>query len=429
MAVKSESVAIVSIGDELAIGQSLDTNSKWLSGKLTERGLTVVEHVTVPDDLERLVATLRRLTQTCSKIVVTGGLGPTEDDLTREAVGLLLGERLVEDSESLEAIRAWFAAAKRTMPERNRVQALRPESGVHLSNPNGTAPGLRVLFEGTTIWCLPGPPGEMRPMFERVVETEIQPPEGRKIRTVVFQTIGVGESDVAGRLGSLMSRGRNPLVGTTASAGIVSVRVRYEGGDTEDEVARLLDQTSAAVRDAVGDLVFAEGGGSLAEIALEKLRRVGGRLATVESCTGGMLGQSLTAVAGSSDVYVGGWVTYSNEMKSRLVGVDRGVIERHGAVSREVACEMAIGGLSRSDADHCLAITGVAGPGGGTAEKPVGTVWIGLASREGGVDCRRFQMRGERDSVRQWSVSSALVMLVLRLDGRSGVRLLRQAEA
>jgi nicotinamide-nucleotide amidase len=430
MASRNERAAIVSIGDELTIGQSLDTNSKWLSERLTEIGLTVVEHVTVPDDREWLGATLRRLCEACATVVVSGGLGPTADDLTRESLADVLNEPLDEDGDSLRAIEAWFARSSREMPRQNRVQALRPRSGVHIPNPNGTAPGVHVTVLGAAVFCLPGPPSEMRPMFEAYVRARVSPPEGRLIRTRVFQTMGVGESEIAQRLGGLMARDRNPLVGTTASAGMVSVRIRYEGSESAERVDRLMAETAADVERLVGDVVFAEGGRPLADVVIDRLRRAGQRVATVESCTGGMLGGAMTALAGSSDVYLGGWVTYSNEMKGWLVGVGHDLLERHGAVSEEVAAAMAVGGLERSGADHCLAITGVAGPGGGTPEKPVGTVWVGMASRgvgeAGGVECRRFLMRGERETVRQWSVTSALAMLDLRLRGRSELKLLRQ---
>lgn len=430
MTSRDERSAIVSIGDELAIGQSLNTNSKWLSERLTEAGYAVVEHVTVPDDLGLLVGTLQRLCGACGTVLVSGGLGPTADDLTRDALAAVLGEALVEDAASLRAIETWFLKSNRTMPAQNRVQALRPPSGVHIANANGTAPGIHVTVQGTAVYCLPGPPSEMRPMFGQYLQPRLAPPGGRVIRTRIFQTLGMGESEVAQRLGALMARARNPLVGTTASGGIVSVRVRYEGTEAPEVVERLMRETSGEVAQSVGDVVFADGGGTMAEIVIERLRSAGQRLAVVESCTGGMLGQAITAVAGSSDVFLGGWVTYSNALKTRLVGVPTEMLDAHGAVSGEVAAAMASGGLERSDGDFCLSITGVAGPGGGMPEKPVGTVWIGLASRgsDGGeeVECRRFLMRGERETVREWSVTSALGMLDLRMRGRSGTKLLRQ---
>lgn len=424
----AERAAIISIGDELTIGQSLDTNSKWLSERLTSIGLSVIEHATVPDDLDLLISTIRRLAGACGTVILTGGLGPTADDLTRDALAALLNEPLVEDPDSLAAIERWFTRSNRVMPERNRVQALRPATGTHLPNPNGTAPGIRVLCGSATLHCLPGPPSEMRPMFEGHVRPRLTPPAGRLIRTRVLQTAGLGESDVAQRLGDLMNRDRNPLVGTTASGGIVSIRIRDESTDPATVVDARVEATLRDVRRAVGDTIFAEDDQPLAATILERLRTRRQRLAVVESCTGGMLGQTFTAIPGSSDVVLGGWITYSNQLKHALVGVPNDVLETHGAVSSQVALAMASGGLDRSGADHVLAITGVAGPGGGTDSKPVGTVWIALVSRQAAPDVRRFQMRGERDTIRAWSVTSALLMLEQRLRAASPVRLLRQAE-
>lgn len=428
MRTRAESAAVVSIGDELTIGQSLDTNSKWLSERLTEMGFAIVEHVTVPDDVELMAATFERLCEVCTTVIVTGGLGPTADDLTRQAIAKVMREPLVEDASSVEQIEQWFARSNRVMPALNRVQALRPATGISIPNAHGTAPGMHCRVEGTDVYCLPGPPDEMKPMFNAYVRTGFAVLSGRVVRTRVLQTIGLGESEVATRLGGLMVRDRVPLVGTTASGGVVSVRVRYEGSEAVEAVEQKMESTVAEVRRTVGDFVFDESGRTLAEVVISRLRDVRASVATVESCTGGMLGEAITAVAGSSDVYVGGWVTYGDDLKQRAVGVKRETLESHGAVSFDVASEMALGGLTRSDARYCLSITGIAGPGGGTAEKPVGTVWICLASAGGGSDCRRFLMRGDREAVRRWSVTSALAMLELHLRGRGATRLLRQTE-
>lgn len=422
----AERAAVISIGDELIIGQSLDTNSKWLSERLTSIGLTVIEHATVPDDLDLLVRAIRRLADACDTVILTGGLGPTADDLTRDALAQLLTEPLVEDSASLAAIERWFTRSSRVMPERNRVQALRPASGTHLPNPNGTAPGIRVSRGSATLHCLPGPPSEMRPMFEDHVRPRLTSPAGRLIRTRVVQSAGMGESEVAQRLGGLMDRHRNPLVGTTASGGIVTVRIRDESADPVNVVDERVEHTVREVRRVIGDAIIAENDRPLPANVIERLRQRGQRLAVVESCTGGALGQMLTAIAGSSDAFVGGWITYSNDMKTSSVGVPLELLAAHGAVSAEVAQAMSKGGLDLSGADHALAITGVAGPGGGSNEKPVGTVWISLASRDQPPDVRCFRIPGEREAVRIWSAITALLMLDQRLRAVGPARLLRQ---
>ncbi len=416
---------MLAIGDELILGQKTDTNSAWISDALTARGVRVVEHATVADDTPRLVAAIERLGAAADVLVTTGGLGPTADDLTRAALGEAMGEGLVEDPAALEEIQSWFRGRGREMPATNSVQALRPVSARSLANPNGTAPGLAsVIGEGghaCDVFCLPGPPHEMRPMFESFVIPAIRAQAGYAVVTRALHTFGLGESDVAARLGELMDRDRNPLVGTTASLGVVTCRIRYEGGAGTG--AGALDGAEAAVREKLGDAVFAADGasdGALARAVIDKLRDRGEQLVVVESCTGGLLGETITRVAGSSDVLLGGWITYSNQMKSAAVGVKPETLDRVGAVSREVAVEMAEGGLAASSAaggaKHALAITGIAGPGGGSDEKPAGTVWIARASAGAPTDVRCFRFRGGREAVRRWSVNAALGMLRLELD-------------
>jgi nicotinamide-nucleotide amidase len=444
---RSATAALLSIGDELTLGQTLDTNSAWLADRLFAVGVRVVEHATVEDDLERMVGALRRLCGAADLVICTGGLGPTADDLTREAVAALVGDELVEDAEAVSALEAWFTA-RGGMPERNRVQALRPSSGVCLENPNGTAPGLRVLDRARSVevFALPGPPHEMRPMFDRFVEPVARGMVSGATRARLLLTFGLGESRVAELLGDLMDRDRESrglaVIGTTASLGVVTCRIRATAG--EAGMARaMLDDAEGAIRArfasaGVGGIVFdrrdlspaKEGGGDSGEIrdalpraVVDGLRERDERVAVVESCTGGMLGGALTGIAGSSDVFVGGWQTYSNAMKSAMVGVPEWVLAEHGAVSAECALTMARGALDRLAAEgipceHALSVTGIAGPGGGSDAKPVGTVWIGLASRDGGdihAEARRFLFRGGREAVRGWSVRAALGMLRLRL--------------
>ncbi len=408
--------AVISIGDELVLGQTLDTNTRWLASRLTDLGVRVVEHATVEDDAQRLAALFARLSAEVDLLLTTGGLGPTADDLTRTALAAFLNERLVTDEVSLAQIRAWFEGRGRTMPEANSVQALRPESARSLANPNGTAPGLLATDpRGVLIACMPGPPHEMQPMFEAAVLPEIRPPDDRTIVTRVLHTFGYGESEVASRLGELMARAASPTVGTTASNGVVSVRIRHEVESARKAAESAVERMAETVRDQLGVAVFAEGSRTLEETIVSLLRERRDTLAVVESCTGGMLGQTLTMVPGASDVFVGGWITYSNEQKTRMVGVSPETIEAQGAVSRQCCIEMAAGGLERSEADHCLAITGVAGPGGGTDEKPVGMVWIGLASRGMQPDIRCFRFKGPREIVRLWSARTAMAMLRLRM--------------
>lgn len=409
--------AILSIGDELVLGQNLDTSSRDLADRLLSRGILPVEHVTIPDDAAAHRATLDRLSASADLIISTGGLGPTPDDLTRHALAAAMGDALVEDETALNQIRSWFVSRGREMPESNRVQALRPSRATSLPNAHGTAPGLHgVLPNGVDVFCLPGPPREMLPMFELEVAPRLRPPPGRLILTRSLHCVGLGESDIAQRLGDLMLRDRSPTVGTTASGGIVTCRVRLETDADTPAAARTIDEACARIRSILGPAIFGEGSETLPEVVLELLRRRSFTLAFVESCTGGLLGQMLTAIPGASDVIAGGWVTYSNAMKESCVAVPRDILDRHGAVSRECAVAMAVGGRNASGASVSISITGIAGPDGGTPSKPVGTVWIALADARG-TDVRRFQFGGDRSAVRNWAAISALAMLLHRLRG------------
>ncbi len=423
--------AILSMGDELTLGQRLDTNSRHLAARLLDLGIETVEHVTVPDDLDATVAAFTRLASAVDLIVATGGLGPTADDLCRAALARAAGDTLVEDDGALTRLHAWYAGRAREMPALNRAQAQRPSRARCLPNDRGTAPGLAARVGACDVFCLPGPPPEMIPMFEAHVVPALAPVPGRIIRTHTLHCFGIAESDLAARLGTLMDRSRNPLVGTTASGGVVSIRVRYDGAKpaAADEAVR---ETVHFAREAAGPYCFGDGDETLQSALLAELRASARTLAAVESCTGGMLGAMLTEVPGSSSVFVGGWITYANELKSAAVGVPAGLIDARGAVSREVAEAMARGGLAGSGADYCLSITGIAGPDGGSPDKPVGTVWICLAARNGepgAIDTRRFNMGGsDRQSVRDWSARAAMMLLLLHLRGSGGTKLLRQAE-
>lgn len=448
--------AILSIGDELTLGQTLDTNSRYLSQQLVDHGIIPICHLTVPDDQPAIVRALRDLSRAADLILTTGGLGPTADDLTRQALADALVEPLVEDPESLDAIVRRFRAAGRDMPPINRVQALRPSSAQAIPNPHGTAPGLCAQLRPPAddpspptsdpprahesrlvdVFCLPGPPHEMKPMFETAVCPRLR--SDRIVRTLAVHTFGIGESDLAARLGDLMDRARTPTVGTTASRGVVSCRIRAEG-ETDSGAAAALEravaQTGARVRALAAPYVFGEDDETLPGAVVGLLRARGERVAVAESCTGGLLGEMLTRVPGSSAAVVGGWMTYSNERKSADLGVSAELLARVGAVSREVAEAMATGARARAGVEHALAITGIAGPEGGSEAKPVGTVWIARASgpgRVGGaaeVETRRFAFTGmSREVVREWSAMCALGMLRLALVGASGASLIRERE-
>lgn len=418
--------AILSCGDELALGETLDTNSQYLARQLADLGIETVEHVTVGDDLHATAEAFTRLSTRADLVIATGGLGPTADDLTRQALARAMNDELVEDPFALEEIRAWFTGRGRVFSEMNRVQALRPSRGRCLPNPHGTAPGLAARLGNADMYCLPGPPREMKPMFESRVVPELAPPAGARVRTRIIGTVGLGESQVAQSLGELMQRDRLERglvqVGTTASGGIVACRARVRGGEDQ------LDEAAAIIRTRLGAAVFAEAHHDLPRAIVARLSSRGETVATAESCTGGVLAGAITAIPGSSACFHAGWTCYSNAIKSAQLGVPEALFASVGAVSREVAGAMARGALERAGGHWALSVTGIAGPEGGTEHKPVGTVYIGLASRAGSLDVRRFAMIGSRGDVRAWSVTAALAMLHLHTAGAPEMRLLRQTE-
>ncbi|MEO1584378.1 MAG: competence/damage-inducible protein A [Planctomycetota bacterium] len=416
---------IISIGDELAIGQTLDTNSRWLSGRLTDLGVSVLRHATLADDLEAISDEIRRFAGSLDLVIVSGGLGPTADDLTRASLARAMDDTLVVDDESLAQVRAWFEGSGREMPPANAAQAERPSRAASVRNGHGTAPGIRARIGSCDVWCLPGPPSELRPMFDEAIAPTVQ--TGRVVVTRVLRTAGLGESTIASRLAGMMQRDQNPLVGTTASDGVVSCRVRYEGDDA-DAGRRLVDERMDAVRELVGPYVFGEGDETQAGAVVRLLRERGKRVTVAESCTGGLLAGALTSVPGSSAVFDRGLVTYSNEQKTALLGVPEWIFPMQGAVSAACVEAMAREGMERAKADYGLAVSGIAGPDGGTDEKPVGTVWICRAAADGSVDTRRFVYKGSRETVRRRSVMAALGMLWLRLVRAEHLPLLAQVE-
>jgi len=416
--------AVVAIGDELRLGERQDANTCWLAAQLAALGAPMTLSAIVGDDEAAIVEALGAAASQAAVVVTTGGLGPTLDDLTRQALATLLGEPLVEDAEALERLRAVFASRGVAMPEPNRRQALRPISARLLPNARGTAPGLAATLarkgREVRVFCLPGPPREMQPMFEGHVAPALQQLAAGApvVRTRTLRVFGMGESEVAQRLGPLMRRGVNPSVGTTAHAGFVSCVVRWQGAAAEADAQ--LARVAGEIQRRLDARLFSDDGRPLEAVVLDLLRSRGQRLVTVESCTGGLVGAQLTSVPGSSEVYLGGWITYANAMKEREVGVQAGTLERHGAVSPQTAQEMARGALAQApEAAWAVAVTGVAGPGGATPAKPVGLVFISVARRTAaaGVDTcvRRFRFPGEREHVRSCAAATALALLRLWL--------------
>jgi nicotinamide-nucleotide amidase len=409
---------IVSIGTELVSGQNLDTNSQWLSLELARLGIEVGWHTTIGDDLDDHVSAFRIAAGRAGMVITTGGIGPTQDDLVREALAKLAGVPLVEDAGALAAIAAMFARRNRPMAERNRVQALFPAGARPLPNRVGTAPGIWMSHGGAVFASLPGVPSEMKLMFEEQVVPRLFGLDGIGRRTIQQRKInlfGRGESDIEAEAMDLTARGRIPEVGITAHDATISFRISASG-ETEDEALLAIATTAELIYNRFGDLVIGEGADDLAEALFAGLRRAGATLAVAESCTGGLVAELITGVPGVSEFFLGGVVSYSNRAKAELLGVSPALIESRGAVSSEVAEAMAQGVRERFGADVAVSTTGIAGPGGGSAEKPVGLVYLGLATRSG-VTSRRLEIGPEqpRDIIRRRAAKQAINWVRLAL--------------
>jgi len=372
---------ILAIGTELAIGQAVDTNSAWLAQQLAAVGIHTARHVTVADDLADITDAIRDAAAKADFVLISGGLGPTADDLTRDAMAAAMGVELIFHPESFEQIGAYFASRRREMHERNRVQAMIPDGAMPIENPRGTAPGIRAKLHHAEIFIMPGVPSEMKAMFARDVLPAIRTMggAGEVIVQRILRTFGMAESELGEKISDLMARGRNPAVGTSAADMIISVRINAHG-KTAGEAAALAERDVARVRERIGTYVFGEGEDELQSAVARLLIEQGKTISTAESCTGGLVAKRLTDVSGSSAYFIQSFVTYSNEAKSRLLEIPADLIASHGAVSEPVAKAMAENCRRLSATDYALAVTGIAGPTGGTPEKPVGLVFVALAT-------------------------------------------------
>jgi nicotinamide-nucleotide amidase len=409
---------IIAAGSELVNGEKLDTNSQWLSRRLGELGIAVHFHTAVGDDLAENIAAFQIAAKRARLVIVTGGLGPTQDDLTREALARAAGVPLVEHAELLQAITAFFALRKRVMTERNRVQALLPEGAEALLNRVGTAPGIWLRWDRRFFACLPGVPHEMRIMFNETVVPRLRE-LGAGTSFIVHRVIplfGKGEAEIESMALDLTARGRDPEVGITAHDGTISFRVSTRGTNEAEALARL-EPSLAMIRERFGELVLGESEeDDVPEAAVRELARTRRTLATAESCTGGLVAHWLTQIAGVSENYLGGVVSYANSAKVMLLGVSEELLAKHGAVSAAVAEAMARGIRDTLQSDLGLSVTGIAGPGGGSAEKPVGLVYLGLAHADG-VSSRRLDIGADqpRHVIQSRSAKHALNWVRLHL--------------
>ncbi len=403
---------IIASGTELTLGQTVDTNSAWLAVRCAALGIRAERHITVGDELAAIRDAALDAAQHADVVLVSGGLGPTDDDLTRAALADAAGVALVEHTQSLQQIEAFFARRNRPMHAQNRVQALLPAGAEVLENRNGTAPGFRVDVRGVPVIAMPGVPSELKLMFDGEVAPALAAAaRGSVVVSRTIHTIGMPESQLGAEIADLMKRGRNPEVGTTADGGIIGVRINASAAGPE-VAQQMLDATEAVIRDRLGEIVFGRDQDTLPAVVGELLVQAQQTLGVAESCTGGLLGALLTDTPGSSRYFIGGITCYANDVKHRVVGVPHEILATHGAVSPQVAEAMARGAAQLLHADHALAITGVAGPDGGTLEKPVGLVYIGLATPMGAASHElRCGADASRALIRMRSARTALDLL------------------
>ncbi|RPI07813.1 MAG: competence/damage-inducible protein A [Zetaproteobacteria bacterium] len=408
---------LVTIGTELLLGHIVDTNASWMSQRLAEAGIDVFYKSTVGDNWGRIEAAIRLAMSRADVVIMTGGLGPTGDDLTRDVLAAVLGRPLRLDAAILAHIQDRFAKRRVPMPENNRKQAMVPEGALVLHNPRGTAPGLLIREAGRVFVCMPGVPTEMRPMLAEQAIPAIRGAFGIRGRIVsrVLKTCGISESMLDMRIGDYFREMRNPSIGVLAHMGEIHVRLTCKGDDPE-EIRHLLDDLERKIRERLGHLVFGRDEEKLEAVAGRLLRDRKATLAVAESCTGGLVASRLTDVPGSSEYVECGVVAYSARAKRSLLQVPEALVERAGVVSLEVALAMAEGVRRRAGTTFGLATTGIAGPTGGTPERPVGLVYVGLAW-PGGSGGREFRILGEREQIKFRASQMALETLRRHLLG------------
>jgi nicotinamide-nucleotide amidase len=374
---------LVAIGDELIHGALLDTNSKWLAGELERLGVIVQRFTVTSDDPAQLRAALGDACARADIVVATGGLGPTLDDRTRDVVAELAGGPLWFDEASWQQVRTWLGQRGRPVPDSNRRQALFPPGAAPIANPVGTAPAFSLRLRRALLFALPGVPREMQVLTHDAVLPAIAALPGLRPHAQHWlRILGPSEAALGERIEPFMVPGREPAVGITASGGLLTIRI-VAAGTTRELAAAACEATAAELRPLVREWLFAEGTAELPELVVQRLHAAGHTLALAESCTGGQIAARLVDVSGASRVLLGGVVAYANAAKQDLLGVPGDLLQQHGAVSEPVAAAMAVGARRRFGADVAIATTGIAGPDGGSPQKPVGTVCFGRADATG----------------------------------------------
>ena len=402
---------IIAVGSELLTPQRVDTNSLFLTRKLNERGIDVVRKTVVGDDRRRLANEIRRARESSGVVIMTGGLGPTLDDLSRDAASDALGRKLVFHQQVVDWIEERFRRRGRKMADVNRRQAYILEGAEIIPNPRGTAPGQWFEDDAGILMLLPGPPRELEPMFAEQCMSRMEKIESPyQYHTVSMRVTGVPESDLDQRIGPIYSA--EPRVATTilAAPGDIQIHLRAKAA-RRDEARTIAEELATRVEAELGQQIYTRENEPLEEVVGRRFRERGMTLAVAESCTGGLLAERITAVPGASEYFAGGFVSYTEDAKINWLGVGQTTIEQHGAVSRETAEAMARAVRDKANASIGASITGIAGPGGGTEQTPVGNVFIGIAGGSG-VEVKERQFGGERELIRSLAAQATLELLL-----------------
>lgn len=399
---------VISVGTELLMGSIVNTNAQFLAEQCALLGLSMYNQTVVGDNKERLSDAIKTSLARADIVILTGGLGPTEDDLTKETCAQVMGFSLVEDQHTKDRIQEYFKnSIYKEIPDNNWKQAIVPQGAIVLDNDNGTAPGLILEKGEKRAILLPGPPNELIPLFNRQVKPYLQKLRPELIVSQMVKVCGVGESQVEDKLLDLIDRQTNPTIATYAKTGEVHVRVTASA-PTKEIADKLIKPVVKEIKKRMGTAVYSTREEETLEMAVVRLlKKHELTVATAESCTGGLVAGRIVNVPGSSDVFREGFVTYSNKAKRKHLDVSKSTIKKYGAVSKETAREMAVGGAFATDSDLCVAITGLAGPDGGSEEKPVGLVYMACCMGDK-VTVEKYQFKGNRNKIREQSVVRAL---------------------
>lgn len=403
-------VELISVGTELLLGNIVNTNAQYLAEKCALLGLSMYRQLTVGDNKERLSADISTALDRSDIVILTGGLGPTEDDLTKEVCAEVMGVSLVEDPHTKKRIEAYFKNnIYKVIPDNNWKQAIIPEGARVLDNDNGTAPGLIMEKDGKTAILLPGPPNELKPLFMNHVYPYLQSLQPEVIRSQMIKICGHGESQVEDRLKDLIGRQTNPTIATYAKTAEVHLRVTARAKN-DGEAKSLIKPVVKEIKSRFGDDIYTTKEEETLEMAVVRLlKKYELTVTTAESCTGGLIAGRIVNVPGASEVFREGFITYSNKSKRKLLDVSKSTLKKYGAVSEQTAKEMATGGVFATDSDVCIAVTGIAGPDA-EGEKPVGLVYIACYMKDK-VKVEEYHFKGNRDKIREQSVVKALDLL------------------